>query len=198
MNKSGKILGAAVLAAGVMLSGLGPARADDVGDGIAKAGELYGAGDLGGALQELAFATAEIQAKLSAAYGETMPDAPEGWSADEPESQSMMGMGQNVTRDYTAPDGNSVRLTLSVDSPLMQSMGMLFGNPMMAAQAGYKRMRVSGMDAMVKDDGGSVQIMMAIGGRMLLNAESSSVPADQVKALFSAWKIDELKKLAGM
>jgi len=201
MSKSGKILGAAVLAAGMMLAGLGPVRADDVSDGIGKAGELYGQGDLAGALQELGFATATIQSKLAEAYAGTLPDAPEGWTAGEVDTQSMamMGMGQTVSRSYTSPDGNSVTLTLSVDSPLLQSMGMLFANPMMAAQAGYQRARMNGMDAMMKDDkSGNVQIMMVIANRMMLNAEANGVPADQVKALFGAWKFDELKKLAGM
>lgn len=201
MTKTATMLKAAVFGAGLLLTGLQAARADEVSDGIAKANELYAAGDYAGALRELGFATTGIQARMNDSYGTTFPEAPAGWTADAVDAQNVaaMGLGQNLSRTYTDPNGNSVKLSLAVDSPLLQTMGMIFANPMLAAQAGYQRLRVGNEDAMLQDDkAGNISIMLAIGGRLLLTAETSSVPLDQVKALFTAWKIAELKKLAGM
>ncbi|PWR19584.1 hypothetical protein [Zavarzinia compransoris] len=201
MTKTATMLKAAVLGAGLLITGLTAARADEVGDGIAKAGELYAAGDLAGALRELGFATTGIQGRLNESYGATLPEPPAGWTADAVDAQNaaVMGLGQSLTRTYTDPNGNTVKLSLAVDSPLLQTMGMIFANPMLAAQAGYQRLRIGSEDAMLQDDkAGNISIMLSIGGRMLLTAETGSVPLDQVKALFGAWKIAELKKLAGI
>ncbi len=202
MKKTGYTLRVAALAGFIAVTGLGAARADDVSDGLAKASELYAKGDLAGAMKEIGFATSGIQTKLNEAYASTLPDAPAGWTAEAVDAQSMaiMGMGQNISRTYTDANGNSVKLSLAADSPLMQSMGMVFANPMMAAQAGFTRIRVGGEEALLKDDkqDNSVQIVLTLGGRLLLMAEANNVPADQVKAIFSAWKIDQLKKLAGI
>lgn len=201
MRSITKSLLSVCLAGGLVLGAAGPVLADEVADGLGLAAELYGKGDLAGALKELGFASAAIQEKLNGSYGSTFPEAPAGWTAGEVDAQSMamMGMGQTVARDYTNAEGNTVKLSLVADSPMLQSMGMMFTNPMMAAQAGYTRIRVGREEAMLKDDkSGQVQILLALGNRLLLQAESNGVPADQVKALFSAWKIDELKKLAGL
>ncbi|MFA5123093.1 hypothetical protein [Zavarzinia sp.] len=202
MKKTANALRVAALAGLIAVAGLGVARADEVSDGLAKAGELYAKGDLAGAMKEIGFASSGIQSKLNDAYASTLPEPPAGWTAEAVDAQSMaiMGMGQNISRTYTDANGNSVKLSLAADSPLLQSMGMVFANPMMAAQAGFTRVRVGSEEALMQDDkqANSVQIMLTLGGRLLLMAEASNVPADQVKALFSAWKIDQLKKLAGI
>lgn len=201
MSAMVKRLGTAVLAAGLMFCAGRAALADEISDGLALSADLYAKGDLAGALKELGFATAAIQARMNQSYGSTFPEPPAGWTADEVDAQSMamMGMGQSVSRDYTNAAGSSVKLSLTADSPMLQSMGMVFANPMMAAQAGFQRIRVGREEAMLKDDkSGQVQILLTLGGRLLLQAEGNGASADEVKALFGAWKIDELKKLAGM
>ncbi|PWR24599.1 exosortase-associated EpsI family protein [Zavarzinia aquatilis] len=201
MSAMVKRLGTAVLAAGLIFGAGRMALADEISDGLALSADLYAKGDLAGALKELGFATAAIQAKMNESYGSTFPEPPAGWTADEVDAQSMaiMGMGQNVSRTYTNANGNSVKLSLTADSPMLQSMGMIFANPMMAAQAGFQRIRVGREEAMLKDDkSGQVQILLTVGSRLLLQAEGSGASVDEVKALFSAWKVDEVKKLAGM
>ncbi len=201
MSAMVKRLGTAALAAGLIFGAGRMALADEISDGLALSADLYAKGDLAGALKELGFATAAIQAKMNDSYGSTFPEPPAGWSADEVDAQSMamMGMGQNVSRTYTNANGNSVKLSLTADSPMLQSMGMIFANPMMAAQAGFQRIRVGREEAMLKDDkSGQVQILLTVGGRLLLQAEGNGASVEEVKALFGAWKIDEVKKLAGM
>ena len=195
---------AAAVAGALSFSSLA-ARADDISDGLAKAAELYAKGDLAGAQKEIAFANSAIAQKLNEAYGGTFPEPPAGWTADEvsAESMAMMGMGQTVSRTYTdSASGGTVKLSLVADSPMLQSLGMIFANPMMAAQAGFQRVRIGGEEAMMQADKASntTQIMMPLaGGRLLLQAEGSTgVSADAVKSLMSAWKIDQVKKLAGL
>lgn len=197
------LLAAAV--AGALSFGSLSARADDISDGLAKAAQLYAAGDLAGAQKEIGFASTAIAQQLNEAYGATFPEAPAGWTSSEAsaESMAMMGMGQTVSRTYTdSAGGGTVTLSLVADSPMLQSLGMIFANPMMAAQAGFQRVRIGSEDAMMQADksSGTTQIMLVLaGGRLLLQAEGSNgVPADAVKALMSAWKIDQVKKLAGL
>ncbi|MCW0180483.1 MAG: hypothetical protein OJI70_01830 [Zavarzinia sp.] len=191
----------AATAAALLLATSVPGHADEISDGLTLSADLYAKGDFAGALKELGFATAAIQARMNESYGSTFPEPPAGWTADEVDAQSMamMGMGQSVSRDYTNAEGNSVKLSMTADSPMLQSMGMVFANPMMAAQAGFQRIRIGREEAMLKDDkSGQVQILLTLGGRLLLQAEGNGVSADEVKALFGSWKIDEVKKLAGM
>lgn len=196
-----RLVAAACLA--VILPMAVPARADDVADGIASAGALYAAGDLAGALKELSYAQSAVAGRLNEAFMATFPAAPSGWQADDAETQQsgFMGIGQSVERRYTKAAGGSVKLMAALDSPLMQTMGMLAGNPMMAASAGYSRARVSGREAMLKAEkaGGEVQLLMLVGGRLMITADGSGgATADDVKALVTAWDVDQLVKLGGL
>lgn len=193
----------ALALAGALSAGSLAARADETADGLARALELYNKADLAGALREIAFANSAIAQKLNEAYGSTLPEAPAGWTADEisVETSAVMGLGQSVSRVYSDPNGASVRLSLAADSPLLQTMGMVFSNPMLAAQAGFQRVRINGEEALIQTDkaGGTTMVMLVIAGRLLLQAEGSDgATEDAVKSLMSAWKIDDLKRLAGI
>lgn len=179
------------------------ARADEISDGLVQAGQRYGAGDLAGALKELGFAHAALTTKLNDAFTATFPAAPQGWQAVDaaPQQPVFMGLGQSVERRYDKAAGGALKLTITLDSPLMQTMAMLAGNPIMAASAGYVRTQVANREAMLKvdQDSGEVQLLMVMGGRLMITADGDGgATGEDAKALVARWDLDQVVKLGGL
>ncbi len=184
------------------------AQADEVSETISAAQELYEAGELADAVRELQFAVGQISKQLGQVYMETLPAAPDGWTADEPESAAGAGLafggGQMITREYREASGRGrMEAQLIVDSPMMQAMAMMFANPAMASQMGYERVRVPGRreEAMLKwePNESSGEIVMVIAGRILIRIDGSGLTApDVLKSIIKSWDIKALKSIAGI
>lgn len=206
--KSNMLAGFARAAAAAMfVAAIAPAaQADEVSETISAAQEFYEAGELADAVRELQFAVGQISKQLGQAYMETLPAAPDGWTADDPESGAGLafGGGQMITREYREASGRGrMEAQLIVDSPMMQAMAMMFANPAMASQMGYERVRVPGRreEAMLKwePNESSGEIVMVIAGRILIRIDGSGLAApDALKSIIKSWDIKALKSIAGI
>ncbi len=174
--------------------------ADDVTDAINEALQYYKDGKYSDAMTSLNYASQLIGQKKSGDLQSFLPQPLAGWEAEEPISQSMgaamLGGGVSAERQYTK-GSRSVRIQIVTDSPLLQSMMMMFGNPMMAGADGGKMEKIAGEKAIVKynaaDKTGDIKLVIA--NRFLVTLEGHEASLEDLKAY--AAKMD-YKKLAAM
>ncbi len=187
-----------VLLCSMFFSGL--AFADDVTDAINEALQYYQDGKYSDAMTSLNYASQLIGQKKGGDLQSFLPQPLAGWEAEEATSQSMgaamLGGGVSAERQYNKGSG-SVRIQIVTDSPMLQSMMMMFGNPMLAGADGGKLEKIAGEKAIVKynaaDKSGDIKLVVA--NRFLVTLDGNDVSLEDLKAY--AAKID-YKKLAAM
>ena len=152
-------------------------RADDVTDAIDQAKALYEAGDTQAAITQLDFAAQLVRQHRGAGLQDYLPEPLDGWDAEDAESQSagaaMFGGGTTAARNYTNGNQN-VNVAIITDSPLLQSMMMLFSNPMILASQGGQLKMINGQQALVKPDG----VTMVVNNTYLIQIDGNASPAD--------------------
>jgi len=166
-----------------------PVVADDVTDTLNSAIEAYEQGDIGYALEEIAFATQLLQAMKSGTLTTLLPAAQNGWTReideDEGRSLGMMG-GTGAVANY-AKNGETFRVQIVADSPMIAAFAGMFGNAAMLASMG-KIERV-GREKFVNQNG---ELTGVVGGRILIQA-SGGETADMIAHLETM----DFKALAG-
>ena len=175
---------------------VGAAVADEVTDAIGAADKAYGGGDYKEASTQLQTALAEVNQLLIDKLIAAMPDPPAGWTAEEPEGIDASAIGAGffatlvVTRTYKAPDGSSIELTISANSPMLASLRMFVSNPMMASMAGeggMKKVTACGYDAMEHFGDGTYEMHVLAGNATLISIDGSSdSDADHIRTLANA------------
>ncbi len=109
----------------------------------------------------------------------------EGWVGNQATSQAMaggfMGGGVNVDREFTK-DSSRMNLTILSDSPLIQSVIMLFSNPAMAAASGGELSTINGERVVIKFDpnNNSGEVKSVIDGKYLFTLDSRAVTKDDL------------------
>ena len=167
------------------------AWADDVTDAVDQALALYADGQTQQAIAQLEFAAQLIRQQRGSGLQAYLPQPLSGWDAQAAESQSagaaMFGGGTTATRDYSK-GSSDITISIITDSPMMQSMMMLFSNPMILASQGGQLQMINGQQALVKEDG----VTMVIQNTYLITIEGQASQADFV-AYANAIDIDGLK-----
>ena len=147
----------------------GASRADDLGDALGEATKAYKAGDFAamrGALQDaLQLLGQRAAANLAAA----LPGPLAGWTAAEAETSSggmlgMLGGGTQASRQYSNAQGQSVKIEVTADSPLIAQLGMLLTNPATMGAMG-KPIRIGSQRAVQTADN---EIQMLVDNRILV------------------------------
>jgi hypothetical protein len=158
----------------------------------------YQNGKLSDAMNSLSYASQLIGQKKGGDLQAFLPQPLNGWVAEEATSQAMgaamFGGGVSAERRYNK-DSSSVKVQIVTDSPMLQGMMMMLGNPALAGADGGKMEKIAGEKAIVKynaqDKNG--QINLVIVNRFLVTVEGDEVSLADLKAY--AGKID-YKKLA--
>jgi hypothetical protein len=187
-----------VLFCSMVFSGI--AFADDVTDAINEALQNYNDGKFSDAMTSLNYASQLIGQKKGGDLQSFLPQPLGGWEAEEASSQSMgaamLGGGVSAERQYNK-GSSSIRIQIVTDSPMIQSMMMMFGNPMLAGADGGKMEKISGEKAIVKYNAAEKTgtITLVIANRFLVTLDGNDAALEDLKAY--AGKID-YKKLAAM
>jgi len=190
--------GVVVLFCSLVFSGL--AIADDVTDAIDEAMQYYQDGKYSDAMTSLNYASQLIGQKKGGDLQSFLPQPLAGWEAEEATSQSvgaaMLGGGISAERQYNK-GSSSVRIQIVTDSPMLQSMMMMFGNPMLAGADGGKLEKIAGEKAIVKynaaDKSGDIKLVIA--NRFLVTLDGNDASLEDLKAYASTV---DYKKLAAM
>ncbi len=174
-----------------LLSGNVALHADDVTETIEEAVKAYNDGDFVMAAQSLETATQLIKQKRAESLTEFLPKPPSGWEAADATSQAaaagFFGGGVTAEREYSKGD-STVTIKILTDSPMMQGVMMMMGNPMFANADGGKLIRLKGQRAMVKynapDKSGSVKVV--VGGAILVEIEGSECAEEDLMVFANA------------
>lgn len=155
-----------------------PALADDVLDAIDEARAAYEDGDLQYAKESLDFAGQLVAQMRTSSLSSVLPEAMEGWTAEDEVSDSGAAMamfggggGAATRRVYTNGDGQTVEIDVMLDSPMIMQLGMVFNNPALARQSGAEMTRFGRQKAMITPDG---EVQMLVGNRGLVQVTGSA------------------------
>ena len=176
----------------------GIGRTDDVTDQINEGLKAYKAKDLETSIMALDTAASLIRQQKAEGLTRFLPSPLPGWQANDAESSyagnAMMGGGINATRTYTLETGDKyqeVTISISSDSPMMQTLAMMFSNPMFAG--GNKIMIIDGRKVMQDKDNNSLQTMIA--NKVLVEVDGSDdTDAATVKQYLQSVPLDQIEK----
>lgn len=161
--------------------------ADDVTDAIEDGLKKYDAGKYGEAAGQFDYAaqlTRQKKANQIKDFLNSMKPL-DGWIGEEATSTAagagMMGGGITVERKFKK-DSSLMDVSLMSDSPLMQSMMMMFSNPMMAASSGGELATIGGQKAIVKYDpnNNKGEINIVVDGRYLYNLKGRKISKEDM------------------
>ncbi len=157
-------------------------ESDPVIQTIEKALEEYKGQDFTNAATSLDYASQLIRQKKGEALGKLLPEPLQGWTADVVKSQvtaaSLFGGGLTAERKYRK-ESSAVTITLVTDSPLLQSMIMMFSNPIFASSAGQFEL-INGHKGIVSYERNGGKITIVINNRYLVTVDGRMVTRDEL------------------
>lgn len=177
-----------------------PVHADDVTDSVMEALQLYKKGDLAGAAGNLDYAAQLIRQKKGDQLQMLLPKPLPGWNAEDADSQAigtaMLGGAITASRKYRK-GGSRVTVSIVTDSPMLQSIMMMFTNPIFAQSGGGRIEKINGHKAIInfKPKPGRGKIQMVVANRFLITVEGHKVSKEEMVSYIQG--ID-LKTLASL
>jgi hypothetical protein len=174
--------------------------ADDIEDSIKEGLQYYKSGEYKDAVESLNYATQLIQQKKGKGLESFLPEPLKGWTAQKASSQAagaaMFGGGVTAEREYSK-GSSSISIKIITDSPIMQSMMMMFSNPMIATSDGGKLERIGRQKAIVKFDPDNKEgdIKIVVANRFLVLIEGRETTMEDMKAYAKAIDYKKLKSL---
>ncbi len=171
------------------------AEKDPVIQTIEKALDEYKNKDFSNAASSLDYASQLIRQKKGDALSKMLPEALPGWKADDGKSTvtavSLFGGGLTADRTYTK-DSSVIKISVVTDSPMIQSMMMMFSNPIFASSAGKFEL-INGYKGIVNYQNSGGDISIIINNRFLVTLKGKNVTRDD---FLSYAKAIDLKGLA--
>ncbi len=177
-----------------------PAYADDISDAIEEGLALYKKGEFSEAVQNLDYASQLIRQKKSDKLKTLLPEAPEGWTAEESSSEAMTGAmfgGAVAARRTYIKDSSRMNIEIITDSPMLQGMMMMFNNPMFATSDGGRLTKIAGRKAIMKysDSGREGDIRIVVADRFLVNVSGTDVSKEELTNFAEKINYEEMAKL---
>ncbi len=155
---------------------------DPILETINKAIEEYRNNDFGNAATSLDYASQLIRQKKGEALGELLPPPLDGWQAEPGKSKvtaaSLFGGGLTAERKYQK-ENSTVEIAIVTDSPLLQSMIMMFSNPIFAASAGQFEL-INGHKGIVNFKNNQGYINIVINNRFLITLNGKNTSLDDL------------------
>lgn len=149
------------------------AQADDITDALTAAITAYEAGEIGDALDEMAYAEQMLQALQADGLTGYLPEPLDGWTREIGEdtgaAMGVIGGGYTAEARYSSQTGQ-FSIMLMVDNPMVMQMGAMLGNRAMMAMMG-EIIRVKG-ENFVNQDG---DVLGLLGGRVLVEASGGDL-----------------------
>ncbi len=180
MNKILNILTSATLATLLLSSNC---TADDISETLQEAMASYKKGDYVQTKEDLSYAMELLKQKKGDSIKMLLPEALDGWSAEIATSDTagsgMLGGGSTASRIYTKDD-SKVTIEVVTDSPLLQGLGSLLGNPMFSSGGKLKRINreKATVKYNVKRKSGEITIMLD--KRFLVTVKGTKVTEDDL------------------
>lgn len=191
-------LWAVILLPGMLLADETEDTHAEVKQAISTGTEAYQAGELSQAVKQFDYVATLIRQLQADEMATLFPEPLAGWKAGKVDSKagaaSLFGGGISASRSYQKDD-SKLKINITKDSPLLQTIGMLFSNPSMASMGGYKVKRIKGQTAMIKDEGNSQELQMMVANSILIQITGRGLTQDDLKAYAEALDIEGITKL---
>ena len=115
------------------------AQPDEIADQVTAGLTAYKRKDIAAAIDALETAVNLLRQERLNGWKALMPAPPAGWTADPAvigsDGTPLLGGGMKLSRHY-AKGSDTVDISVLADSPLVQTMGAVFNNPLFAAITG--------------------------------------------------------------
>jgi hypothetical protein len=171
--------------------------ADDITDTMEEAMSAYKKGDYVQAKEDLTYVMELLKQKKGDTIKGFLPEALDGWKAEEAKSETagsgMLGGGATTSRVYTK-DKSKVIIEVVTDSPLLQGLGSLLGNPMF--NSGGKLKRINREKATIKynEKNQSGDVTLMLDKRFLITVKGSKVTEDELVEYAKAIDFKKIKE----
>lgn len=169
----------------------------EIQQAISEGTQAYESGQLSQAASQFDYAATLIRQQHADALGDLFPEPLSGWTAGKADTQAgsaaFFGGGITASREYRQGD-TRLQISITKDSPLLQSMGMLFSNPSMASMGGYKQKRIHGQAAMYKIEERNQELQMLIGNNILIQLEGRGIGEEELLAYAEALDIEAISQ----
>ena len=175
--------------------------ADEITNRLQSGSQFYSQQKYSDAINEITYALSLIRQKQADELAQFFPPAPAGWQTEEAENQAaasmLMGGVTAVSKDYSKDSGESVNISMAMDSPLLSSVLMFLSNPMFA---GGKRIETIGGEKALIDydkESNSGNINVVVNSKLLLTVEGNDVSLDEMKGFLTTIDMAKLKTFIG-
>lgn len=199
-----KTMKKSAVALGILLSGLlaGSAVAEDINVIFKKVNDLITAQNYSKALEELKWASKEIEKMHTKKLEQFFPETIAGFTGEKINASSAMGIS-NLERSYKGPNGRvKVALTnLGGAGGGLAGLAQLGQMAALMGGTGMESFRIQGRTAMLDTTGSEPKLNITLdsGSMLSFDPEGTSIKADDLKAMAEAMKLDDLDKyLKGM
>lgn len=161
-----------------------PIIADKVTDPIDTAIQAYKEKDYKTALEELKYATAELQKLDTAENNKLLPEALEGWSMEIEDTgnrlaMNMLGGGQMIKAEYKNKN-ERIEIQIVANSPLISTVAMMVNNPMFSNAKGKEPFRYKKIKGVKEKQGTNSSITLLIAGQIMIKLEGNNLKDDKV------------------
>jgi hypothetical protein len=173
------------------------AEEDPVIKSIDEAVEQYKNGQYATAITSLEYAGQIIRQKKGEVLGRLLPAPLDGWTTEQVDTKAMGAamFGGATTAERRYIKGNSsLTVKYSTDSPMMQSMLMMFSNPIFASSV-EKIELINGQKAIIEFKETSGNINIVIGNSLLITIDGSNIKREDLLAYAGRIDADTLSKL---
>ena len=172
--------------------------ADDISDTLEEALASYKQGDVSQTKEDVIYVLELLKQQSGNTLKGQLPEALEGWEAEEAKSETagagMFGGGTTLSRTYNKSKSKIV-IEIITDSPLLESLGSVFANPMFAS--GGEMKRINREKAMIKyntkQESGDISLM--IDKRFMINVKGSNVSKEELIEYTKAIDFKALKEI---
>ncbi len=163
---------------------------------LASANAAWEAGNYGKASADLKAASSLVGAKHREALLAAFPAAPENWKFTPTKQNDaagmMMGMtGMVIEGKYEGPERERVKLTMSVDSPMVQMMSMAFSNPALLGD-GAEVIKYGKYQGLLKKNGNDRYELSILIGDDMLQADARGMTDDALLVLCNQAMVDKM------
>lgn len=161
-----------------------PLMADKITDPIETALKAYEDKDYKLAIEELKYATAELQKLDAEENKKLLPDPLEGWTKSEGDNSgqaamNMFGGGSMTTAEYTR-SSEQIEIQIIANSPMIATVAMMISNPMFAGADGGEPFRYKRLKGIKQKNGSTTEITLLMAGQIMIKLTGENLKEESV------------------
>lgn len=171
--------------------------ADDITDTMKEAMASYEKGDYAKTQEDLIYVMELLKQKKGDTIKTVLPDALDGWQAKEAKSETagsgMFGGGSTISRIYTKYK-SEIMISIVTDSPLLQGLGSIVGNPMFSSGGKLKRINREKATIKYNSQSKSGEVTIMLDKRFLITVKGTKVSEDELVNYAKAIDFKKIKE----